>query len=419
MKNLFFGRVLLTVIVFSLCSFSLREAHYYVVIGAFAKESNARKFTGFARNLYLDAHYTFNSERNLYYVQVMETSRKEEAKNWSLYLKYEKGFDDAWVFTSRPVDQQSFAAEEASAYRSSPRYSGNTDVPLSNYSYIASASGSDNIARYQNAEKSTYVAANMRWTETDDVSYIKSPHNIVRAIAKMGMAEDKVFRFVAETTGGKTIPAEIMLVDYKKARKITEFKTGDYVGLKGKKKGQSVTLVCDVFGYSVETKVVKLNDPSRAQGITNNDGVWEVKFKLKPMKENDISILYNTTFYKDAAVLQPSSKAQLEQVLALMKEHPSYEILIHSHCNKGARRDLKIRGDDNAYFDLDAAVEKTGSDKQLTKARAEVIRDFLVDNGIDRKRIGVFGWGSLDNLVSPASANTAINDRIEVELAHN
>lgn len=420
-KNLLPLRILGAVIVFSLFSFSLKETHYYVVIGAFAKEANAQKFAGYARHLYLDASYQFNPERNLYYVNVMETERKDEARNWSLYLQHEKGFRDAWVYTSLPVDaRQPSLPDSRDEDPSVPRYSGNRDIPVFVSTDVASARGSENIVKYERDEVATDAWLQTAWTNADDISFLTGNNRMWAAGMKAVAAEKDVFAFHAQTPDGKTIPAEIMLVDYKKAKKVTSFRTDEYVGLRGKKQNQSVTLVCDIFGYSVETKVVDLHNPGRARNVKQDgQGVWQVQFNLRPMKENEISILYNTAFYPDAAVLEPSSKKQVDQVLSLMKAHPSYKIVIHSHCNKGSRRNIKLPGKDNLYFDIGSAVQKSGSDKLLTKERGETVKAYLVANGIDGKRIDVFGWGSLDNLVSPTSADTAINDRIEVELVHD
>ena len=421
MKKLLLANLIGIVTVFSLVSFSGREAHYYVVIGAFAKESNAIKFTGYARNLYLDAFYRYNAERKLYYVHAMETGRKDDARNWTLYLQHEKGFTDAWVFTSPAVvDNTSGVSLSDTRAESEARYSGNRDIPHSDYGDIASASGSDNIVKYKQSENGVLADAEAAWTQVDGLSFLSGMKGAASIRKNAAVPGNKVLTFVAETADGKSIPTEVMMVDYRKAKKLAGFSTGDVIGLRSSKQNQSITVVCDVFGYGVETKTLNLNSLSRARDVKqNSEGVWEVRFKLRPMKENEISILYNTTFFTDAAVLETPSKKQLDQLLSLMKANPSYKILIHSHCNKGARRTIKLAGKGGSCFDIRNSVEKTGSDKTLTKARGETIKSYLVGNGIDSKRIGVFGWGSLDNLVSPASGNAAINDRVEVELVHS
>lgn len=421
MKKLLLANLIGIVTVFSLVSFSGRETHYYVVIGAFAKESNAVKFTGYARNLYLDAFYRYNPERKLFYVHAMETGRKDDARNWTLYLRHEKGFKDAWVFTSPAVvDGASGVSFTESGEESEARYSGNSDIPQSDIGDIASASGSDNVLKYDRSESGEAAETETAWTHVDGLSFLAGMKGAASIRKNAAVPGNKILTFIAETADGKFIPTEVIMVDYRKARKVAGFSTGDLIGIHSSKQNQSITVVCDVFGYGVETKTLNLNSLSRARDVKQNgEGFWEVRFRLKPMKENEISILYNTTFFTDAAVLEPSSKKQLDQVLSLMKANPSYKILIHSHCNKGSRRPIKLAGKGGSCFDIATSVEKTGSDKTLTKARGETIKSYLVGNGIDGKRIGVFGWGSLDNLVNPASGNAAINDRVEIELVHS
>ena len=418
MKKLLNVPIIGAFVVLLILSFTFREASYYVVIGAFAKETNARKFTGYARNIYLEAFYKLNPDKNLYYVYVMQTSRKEDARNWTWYLKNETGFKDAWVFTETAGDANTFTFfDQAGKRHTSPRYSANELAPQAKDAVALASADASSTYHYGDDTRSLTIDAT--WNDADKVSYTNNiSHNF--SGRKTRLAEGDVFTFTAETTEGNTIPADIMLVDYKKARKLTGFQTGEYIGLKGKSKNQEMTLVCDVFGYSVETKVINLGKISRARDVKQNqDGVWEVKFKLKPMQVNEISILYNTVFFPDAAVLQPSSRKQLDELLALMKANPSYKILIHSHCNAGTRRGIKVPAGKSGYFALEGADYKTASDKQLTKQRGETIRSYLVDNGIDGKRIQVFGWGSMDNLVSATSSDTAINDRVEVELLEN
>lgn len=419
MKKLLSIRIIGAFVVLLILSFSFREASYYVVIGAFAKETNARKFTGYARNIYLEAFYKLNPDKNLYYVYVMQTPRKEDARNWTWYLKNETGFKDAWVFTeTADYDNASTFFDQAGKRHTSPRYSANDLGPQAKDAVALASTDASSTYHYVDDDTKT-LTIDATWNDADKVRYTNNIKNNF-AGRKTRLAEGDVFTFTAETIDGKTIPADVMLVDYKKARKLTGFHTGEYIGLKGKSKNQEMTLVCDVFGYSVETKVINLGKISRARDVKQNpDGVWEVKFKLKPMQVNEISILYNTAFFPDAAVLQPSSRKQLDELLALMKANPAYKILIHSHCNPGARRSIKVPDETSGYFEMKDAFQKTASDKQLTKQRGETIRSYLVDNGIDGKRIEVFGWGSMDNLVGATSSDTAINDRVEVELLEN
>lgn len=143
MKNQFRTKVVAMVMLFTMLSLSLTAAEYYVVIGTFAEESNARKFAKTISNSFKDVTYSFNEARKLYYVHVIKTSRKEEAQDWSLYLRKEKGFRDAWVLAF-PEDQHN--AVEVN--RHTPRFSQHLLQESADTRLLAPSSSTDNIARY-------------------------------------------------------------------------------------------------------------------------------------------------------------------------------------------------------------------------------------------------------------------------------
>ena len=148
----------------------------------------------------------------------------------------------------------------------------------------------------------------------------------------------------------------------------------------------------------------------------NENGVWEVQFKLKKIEVNDISFLNKTAFYKDAAVLRPSSQKEIDELVFLMKNNPRYRIIIHSHSNPGIKRAIILTDKDDNYFDMEHTFEKSGSDMLLTKKRATIVRNYLINHGIGKKRIDVVGWGSKEMIVKSTSEEAEINERIEVEL---
>ena len=86
-------RIGFLLISFLLITIGVSATEYYVVIGSFARESNARTYTGTIRQLFREATYSFHEDTRLYYVHVLRTKRNEEARNWSLYLRHDKAFD--------------------------------------------------------------------------------------------------------------------------------------------------------------------------------------------------------------------------------------------------------------------------------------------------------------------------------------
>ena len=143
-----------------------------------------------------------------------------------------------------------------------------------------------------------------------------------------------------------------------------------------------------------------------------------MRIKLKPIGVHEIAFMNKTLFYKDAAVLELSSQGELDELVALMKSNPGYKIILHSHCNPGKKREIKVPVEDTNYFDLEATTEKNGSDKLLTKERADVVRNYLLANGISKKRIQMVAWGNMEPIVSSTSKDASLNERIEIELVN-
>lgn len=413
MKASFRVRTLSLVMIFALVSAVVNAAEYYVVIGAFAHESNAKRFTATVRNFLEDVTYTYNESRNLYYVTALRTTQKEDARNWSLYLRNEKGFKDAWVLAyeaERQREQIQVAADATNIRQTESVYH------LTSNRSVAAPAAEEKDAGSSSA--SSAASVNVAWSEANGVSFIGNISNPDDFSKQVPASMANMFTFVVEDEKGNSIPAEVMLVNFGKVKKVATIETGENIAVKKTKPEQMVTFVCDKLGYKQVIKVFNMDHLSRSRDIWKNEnGVWEVRIRLKKMEEHDFAFMNKTLFYKDAAVLESSSQKELDELVNMMKSNLGYKIVLHSHCNPGSRREIKLPNADGNYFDVSATVEKSGSDKLLTKARGEVVRDYLVANGIDKKRVEVVAWGSSELIVSATSPDAYINERIEVEVA--
>lgn len=417
---------LISVLIFTLLSFSITAAEYYVVVGTFVEESNARKFAGQVRRAFKDVSYSFNEPRKLYYVHVMKTPRKDEARDLTLYLRREKGFTDAWILaysdskSSRLAEVKSnypaSAINQREPGRHQPRYTSTAasvdkrrsvlDIPAD----LEASSSTDRVLRKDARE------SDVSWTINGDLHFVTGINSIDNVVSKGALRDSEMFTFVVKNSEGQRLASEVMLVDFEKVKKIAGIQSGENLAIKPTRQNQMVTFVCDVLGYSMETRMFNIEHLSRGRGIRRReDGVWEVNFTLRKLKVDEVAFLNNTTFYKDAAVLEHSAEMEMNDLVLMMQSNPRYEIIIHSHCNPGARRTIPIPSD-KKYFEIEGAVLKKGSDRNLTKYRAETVRKYLIDHGIDRKRVGIVGWGSGDLLVGSDASDAYINDRIEIEL---
>lgn len=418
--------IILTMVTTSACA-----ANYYLVIGSFAEEANARRFTAKVSPHFREADYTFNAGRGVWYVHVMKTTRKDEAARNQAYLRNQGGYKDAWIFTETTEVIKPVTPAVGEADVRAPRFA--TGVPFRSGSgpVMASATAGADFLSYaentadDNSHPDSYretttsttsaVAAQLNWTDKWGVRYISGIKDARGVRAATAVGADRVFTFVVEDSEGKRIDAEVMLVDFEKARRITSFHTGEYAAIGGVRREQMVTLVCEVLGYAQETRMYNIDHLARGRDIRKNEeGVWEVRFKLKNMEMHDIAYLNRTAFFDNTAVLQPSAKEEMEELLRWMRTHPAARIVIHSHCNPGEKREILLPGAD--CFDLDGAHTKIGSDKKLTRSRALTLKHYLLANGIDRRRVGIVGWGSLEPLAKPHGADASLNERVEFEL---
>jgi outer membrane protein OmpA-like peptidoglycan-associated protein len=126
--------------------------------------------------------------------------------------------------------------------------------------------------------------------------------------------------------------------------------------------------------------------------------------------------MYHVSFYKDAVVMLPQSKSELDELVSMMNDNPNYRIKIHGHCNGNNARRIIALGPTKNYFDVEGSDERNGSAKDLTKLRAEAVQRYLEDNGIPNGRSDIYAWGALNMLVPETSTSARLNDRIEIEI---
>jgi outer membrane protein OmpA-like peptidoglycan-associated protein len=144
-----------------------------------------------------------------------------------------------------------------------------------------------------------------------------------------------------------------------------------------------------------------------------------IPYKLERLEKGDVSYMYNVSFYKDAAIMRKPSQADLDELVKMMQSNPYYEITVHAYCNGRSKREIIAPGESKNYFDMDGSVKVKGNAKELTRLRAEAVRSYLVDHGINRDRIDIYSWGANDMLVRSDSPNASINDRIEIEITRD
>jgi outer membrane protein OmpA-like peptidoglycan-associated protein len=144
-----------------------------------------------------------------------------------------------------------------------------------------------------------------------------------------------------------------------------------------------------------------------------------VDFEMVRYGTGDVATLNNVSFYSDAAVLMPESKPELDNLLALMDDK-SYKIVIHGHTNGNSQGKIITMGPSKNFFALTKDDKQGfGSAKDLSRERAQTIKDWLVANGVSADRIDVKGWGGAKMIYDKNSVNARKNVRVELEIVAN
>jgi outer membrane protein OmpA-like peptidoglycan-associated protein len=409
-----YRRTIVTVLFFFCLVSAAYAQHYYVIVGAFAIESNAQKFTGYVRSHHYNGAYEMYVAKNLFYVYVMKSTDHDQAIQLAKNLQTDSEFKGAWVFKGilgNEAEVKQLVTEitqpntliKDSVAETAKKIITDKPVPTEVLEPVDSAANKKTEPAIENLP----VAVNEPTKVSDPVTADEIPRVI----------KGKLFKFAIETPDGRPLHADIHQVDYSRGRDVATFKGNQYIDVLNPMKNNPMTLVCGVFGYKEVVKEIDYTDPGVVPDVSKDEhGAWIVPYKLERMKKGDISVMYNVTFYKDAVVMLPVSKPEMDELVNMMKDNPNYKIKIHGHCNGANARRIIALGPTKNYFDVKGSNEIKGTAKELTKLRAEAVQSYLADNGIDKRRTEIYAWGALNMLVDEHSNSARLNDRIEIEI---
>jgi outer membrane protein OmpA-like peptidoglycan-associated protein len=388
----------------------------YVVIGAFAIHKNAIKFTEHASLLHLSAKFELIPGRNLYYVYVLSTEDREQAIREANKLRSETEFTDTWVYSGNmgkfdgeysrgvdinPVTQNRMeSVPTESGTQQSAANSESTSTTLNNSPVISVTTGAGSLTATDQSATTSAAAASGP-DNSDEIQGKNFIFSIMRGI------------------DNTPIEGEIDIIDSEKFRKLGTYKGNTPVRVSAPStKSGVVSLVCEVFGYRKVQKDISYTDPE-GEGIVEKDGNINVAFELVRLQKGDIAVMYNVYFFKDASVMRPESRYEINSLLEMLKENPNYKIKIHGHTNGGSHGKIISLGESKNFFSLTDTKEGFGSAKKLSEERAKTIHEYLTANGIDPKRTQVKAWGGKRPIHDKHSTRASENVRVEIEILEN
>jgi outer membrane protein OmpA-like peptidoglycan-associated protein len=381
---------------------NLDDIPNYVVIGAFSKQANAIKFTDRAQKaLNLEAKYEMNPKRNLYYVYVLNTEDLALAVQEAKRLRAESEFRDTWVYRGSFTDNSGVDGQVIIPVDTDPVPEVKEEVKVVESTPEVKIDSTAAVATVDSAALAPKIPA-AALPPVDDGS------EGIRFLFKISRQSDM-----------KRIRGDVDVIDVDRSRKMGTYKGNLAVKVTSPdSKSGKMQLVCDVFGYQKVQREINYNDPESGDGIIRDaNGAVVIPFELTRLKKGDISVMYNVYFFKDAAIMRPESRYEVNSLLEMMKENPKYKIKIHGHTNgNAAGKIISMEKDSQNFFALTDTKEGVGTAKELSEERAKIIREYLISNGIDAKRMEIKAWGGKRPIHDKLSSKAQENVRVEIEI---
>ena len=159
------------------------------------------------------------------------------------------------------------------------------------------------------------------------------------------------------------------------------------------KKNRNLHVSVSAKGYMLYDKQIKVN---------KNRAVFSSEVLMKAINVGSKVNLKQIQFYGNEFEMLPSAAPSLASLLQFMKLNPTVKIEIEGHVNGPKQRNSK-------------------SYQQLSYNRAYAVKNYLITNGIDEKRIDYKGYGNRKMLYpEPKSEYQSVaNRRVEIKILSN
>lgn len=201
--------------------------------------------------------------------------------------------------------------------------------------------------------------------------------------SRMSVLKGRIF----DAVSGKDLKANIEITEYGGQPVIVYQKEGNYDCVVFN--GALHTMVVNMEGYMTYTTQIHIpNEPTKFE-ITENVPLIKAEKGAK-------MVLNNIFFDFDKATLRPSSFRTLNTLLSMMKRYPEMSIEITGHTDN---------------------VGTMEYNQKLSDSRANVVKDYLVRNGISMKRIGAYGRAFRQPIASnDTNEGRQLNRRTEIKI---
>ena len=286
-----------------------------------------------------------------------------------------RGFGESDIFYSRRLDE-SWAnwtvPENIGKAINSASWDGYYTISAKgDYAYFISTAGAMNKVSFNPSDEDIYRISLSKEAMPDPVVLVKG--KVINSKTKQPIEADIFY--------------ESLPLKEEDGLAISDPNTGDY---------KIVLPVGKKYGFRAEAKgyiAVSQNEDftlvSKYKEITRD-------LELTPLKVGETVQLSNVFFVQSKAEIEPESKPELERILQLLNENPNLEIELGGHTDNQGSSSANLR---------------------LSESRALAVMTYLIENGVDKKRLEYKGYGGTKPIASNASGESRKkNRRVEIKI---
>lgn len=397
-------------------------AGYYTVVAAYdnSREEYAQRYTQTLKDKGMKAEYGLNTSRDLFFVYLQTHSDLKAALRNMYEVRGNSEFKDAWIRVVPGVIGQPGESERPVTVDTAPSEAPAVEEVKPSIKPVEKTSTPVEVEKEQVAVEVKNEINPALKVEEAIAEVVDEEEKIVQEYP-MTLGNSEIFLSLFNASNNRIIDGDVMVIDTDRGRLLKTVKGNEYLSLPDpKNQSGKVTLICDVFGYRKLQYDINYKNPEAdtAQAYLDMMGLsFVVSFDLVRYRKGDVQTLSHVYFYNDAAIMIPESRYEVNQLLQMMTENPRMKIRLHGHTNGHYHGKIIKMGAEKNFFSIGKdAVNTVGSAKDLSYERAEIIKEYLVSNAIDEKRIEVKGWGGKKPLFDKHSANARKNVRVEVEV---
>jgi OmpA family len=207
-----------------------------------------------------------------------------------------------------------------------------------------------------------------------------------------------------ESVKNKNVEAVLKIKEELTGNAINIISTGKYSYKIAIEKGKNYNVECSATGYKNFDHSIVISEY-----VHPDSNIFDIY--LKPLKAGDNFVMNNIYFYPNTYALRKGSEKELNYLLNYLINNPEVRIELQGYTN-GSNRCKKNK----AYKKKGPEWYFSGSAKKLSQCRAEAMKKYLVQKGVNKHNVETKGFGGDKMIVENPKTLEAIEKNIRVEV---